>query len=85
MVPLRAAVPRWDDALQSNEESYWPQHSVLTHGKVYAGHTRAAEERITGILDWTTAAVGDPATDLIFHQTAHRDAAGAGLNPPAES
>lgn len=50
------------------EDSYWPQHSVLTHGEIYPGHTLVTEDRITAILDWTTAAIGDPAKDLMFHQ-----------------
>lgn len=61
--PLRE---RWDAWIA--EDSYWPQHSVLTHGEIYPGHTLVKGERITGILDWTTAAIGDPAKDLMFHQ-----------------
>src|SRR5699024_8547272 len=43
-------------------------HSVLTHGELYPAHTLVEDERITAVLDWTTAAVGDPAKDLMFHQ-----------------
>ncbi|NMA75940.1 MAG: phosphotransferase [Actinomycetales bacterium] len=50
------------------EDSYWPQHSVLTHGEIYPAHTLVEGERISALLDWTTAAVGDPARDLLFHQ-----------------
>ena len=57
---------RW--AAWLNEDSYWPGWSVLTHGEVYPGHTLVADNRITGVLDWTTAAVGDPAKDFMFHQ-----------------
>lgn len=57
---------RWDAWLV--EDSYWPQHSVLTHGEIYPGHTLVEGERISAILDWTTAAIGDPAKDLMFHQ-----------------
>ncbi|MGO1226229.1 MULTISPECIES: macrolide 2'-phosphotransferase [unclassified Brachybacterium] len=117
------------------EDSFWPQHSVLTHGEIYPGHTLVEDDQITAILDWTTAAIGDPAKDLMFHQVsapadafetalqaytaggghtwprlaehctemfsagpiayglfalttgeaAHREAAAAALNPPAES
>ena len=51
------------------EDSYWPQHSVLTHGEIYPAHTLIEGERISALLDWTTAAVGDPARDLVFHQS----------------
>jgi macrolide phosphotransferase len=57
---------RWDAWLA--EDGYWPQHSVLTHGEIYPGHTLVEGERITAILDWTTSAIGDPAKDLMFHQ-----------------
>lgn len=58
---------RWDAWLA--EDSYWPQHSVLTHGELYPGHTLVQGEEISAIIDWTTAAIGDPAKDLMFHQS----------------
>lgn len=57
---------RWDAWIA--EDSYWPQHSVLTHGELYPGHTLVEGQEITAIIDWTTAAIGDPAKDLMFHQ-----------------
>lgn len=52
-----------------DDESYWPGHSVLTHGEIYAGHTLVNEDEvITGIIDWTTARVSDPARDLLMQQ-----------------
>lgn len=57
---------RWDAWLA--EDGCWPQHSVLTHGELYPGHTLVEGEEITAIIDWTTAAIGDPAKDLMFHQ-----------------
>lgn len=57
---------RWEAWLA--EDSYWPEHSVLTHGEIYPGHTLVREGRISGVLDWTTAAVTDPAKDFLFHQ-----------------
>ncbi|MGD6979774.1 MULTISPECIES: macrolide 2'-phosphotransferase [Citricoccus] len=56
---------RWGAWL--GEDSYWPQWSVLTHGEVYPAHTLVVDERITAVLDWTTAAVDDPARDFAFH------------------
>lgn len=57
---------RWNAWLA--DDDYWPDHTALTHGELYPGHTLVVGEEITGILDWTTAAVGDPAKDLMFHQ-----------------
>lgn len=59
---------RWDAWLE--EDSYWPQFSVLTHGEIYPAHTLVTNNAITGVLDWTTAAVDDPAKDFMFHQFA---------------
>lgn len=54
---------RWID-----DESYWPQHSAFTHGNLHVGHIVIDEaSRVSGILDWTEASVGDPAVDFIFH------------------
>lgn len=50
------------------EDTYWPEHTVLTHGEIYPGHTLVEDGRITGIIDWTTARVGDPAADLMMQQ-----------------
>lgn len=51
------------------EDSYWPDFSVLTHGEIYPAHTLVDGERVTAVLDWTTAAVGDPARDLQFQHS----------------
>lgn len=58
---------RWEAWL--GEDSYWPEHSVLTHGELYPGHTMIEDGRITGVLDWTTALIGDPARDFAVHRT----------------
>lgn len=50
------------------DDSYWPDHTVLTHGEVYPGHTLVTDDSLTGVLDWTTAAVDDPARDFVFHR-----------------
>lgn len=61
-------IARWDAWLR--EDSYWPSWSVLTHGEVYPAHTLVVDDTITAVLDWTTAAVGDPAQDFMFYQVA---------------
>jgi macrolide phosphotransferase len=57
---------RWEAWLA--EDSYWPDRSVVTHGEIYPGHTLVKGERLSAVLDWTTAEVGDPARDLMFHR-----------------
>lgn len=55
------------------DDSCWPDRTVMTHGEIYPAHVLLAEDgAITGVLDWTTARVDDPARDL----TAQRGAAG---------
>ena len=44
---------RWEAWLA--KDSYWPDLSVLTHGEVYPGHTLVRGERLSAVLDWTTA------------------------------
>ena len=60
-----ALVDRWSAWLA--DDGYWPTWSVFTHGEIYPAHVLTdAEDRITGVLDWTTAKVGDPARDFAF-------------------
>jgi aminoglycoside phosphotransferase (APT) family kinase protein len=41
---------------------------VLTHGELYPAHVLTeGDARIVGVLDWTTAKVGDPAADFALH------------------
>jgi macrolide phosphotransferase len=57
---------RWVD-----DDRLWPGFSVLTHGDLYAGHvTAGADARVSGIIDWTEAAVGDPSVDFTGHLAA---------------
>lgn len=56
---------RWEAWLE--DDSYWPTWTTFTHGEPYHAHVLVdADQQITGVLDWTTAAIGDPATDLAF-------------------
>lgn len=57
---------RWEAWL--DDQSYWPGHTVFTHGEIYPAHTLIRAGRISAVLDWTTAAVSDPARDFLFHQ-----------------
>ena len=56
---------RWENWLADG--SGWPEHTVFTHGELYHAHLLVSDEAtITGVLDWTTAGIGDPAKDLMF-------------------
>ena len=57
---------RWTTWLA--DDRYWPHASTLTHGEIYPAHLLLTGETIVGVLDWTTAAVGDPARDFVFHR-----------------
>ncbi len=47
------------------DDACWPERTVMTHGEIYPAHVLMAEDgAITGVLDWTTARVDDPARDL---------------------
>ncbi|GAB2464683.1 macrolide 2'-phosphotransferase [Xylanimonas ulmi] len=48
-----------------DDDLCWPDTTVMTHGEIYPAHVLFAEDgTITGVLDWTTARVDDPARDL---------------------
>jgi macrolide phosphotransferase len=57
---------RWEDWLRN--DSLWPKQTALVHGDLHAGHILIDEEnRVTGFIDWTEAAVGDIAIDFVAH------------------
>ena len=56
---------RWHTWLDT--DSYWPDWTTFIHGELYQGHVLVdKQERITAVLDWTTAGIGDPASDLMM-------------------
>lgn len=57
---------RWQDWL--GNDSIWPKQTALVHGDLHAGHILIDEEnKVTGFIDWTEAAVGDIAIDFVAH------------------
>lgn len=56
---------RWTAWL--DDDSYWPTFTTVTHGEVYPAHQLMDGDVNLSILDWTTAAIGDPARDFMFH------------------
>lgn len=60
-----ARTDQWQHWL--SQDVYWPKRTVMTHGEIYPGHVLVDESgAITGVIDWTTARVDDPARDLVF-------------------
>jgi aminoglycoside phosphotransferase (APT) family kinase protein len=50
-----------------DDDSFWGGSTVMTHGELYAAHVLVeTPDRIVGVLDWTTAKVGDPALDFTY-------------------
>jgi aminoglycoside phosphotransferase (APT) family kinase protein len=50
-----------------DDDAHWPEPAVVTHGELYPAHVLVDEElAIRGVLDWTTAQIGDPAVDFAF-------------------
>jgi macrolide phosphotransferase len=60
---LETRYRRWLD-----NESLWPAFTRFIHGDLYAGHVLVTKDGVvSGIIDWTTAHVGDPAADFSGH------------------
>jgi macrolide phosphotransferase len=58
-----ATYARWRRWLA--EDSYWNPRVAVIHGDLQAAHVLlAGDGHVTGVLDWTEAEVGDPATDF---------------------
>ncbi len=63
LAPPEQLWARWQRWLA--DDAVWPRHLALVHGDLHPGHFLLAEDgRLTGILDWTEAHLGDPSTDF---------------------
>ncbi|XYI01531.1 macrolide 2'-phosphotransferase [Sorangium sp. So ce1128] len=61
--PPDALWARWQRWLAN--DAIWPRHLALVHGDLHPGHMLLDESgRLTGILDWTEAHLGDPSNDF---------------------
>jgi aminoglycoside phosphotransferase (APT) family kinase protein len=54
------------DALRSAAPALTPNPAVLTHDDFWFGNTLWSGERLTGIVDWGSARIGDPAFDVAY-------------------
>jgi macrolide phosphotransferase len=53
---------RWDRALA--DDGLWPERMCLVHGDIGPPHLLAEDGRLTGVIDWESARIADPALDL---------------------
>ncbi|XXT21210.1 phosphotransferase [Sorangium sp. So ce429] len=61
-LPPEVVWVRWQRWLA--DDALWPRHVALVHGDLHPGHMLVGEGgRMTGILDWTEAHLGDPSSD----------------------
>lgn len=57
---------RWQNWLAADD--LWPKQTGLVHGDLHAGHILIDENSsVTGLIDWTEAAVTDISTDFVGH------------------
>lgn len=60
---LEARYKTWLD-----NDSLWPKFTRFIHADLYAGHILTnLNNEVSGIIDWTTAHIGDPAMDFAGH------------------
>lgn len=58
-----------------DDDRCWSGPTVMTHGELYAAHVLfETPGQIVGVLDWTTARVGDPAVDFTYQSMMGPDA-----------
>ncbi len=63
MIDTDAAAAAWDKAL---EAPAWSGPPVWIHGDLMPGNLLLEGGRLTGIIDWGSLGIGDPACDLII-------------------
>ena len=80
VIDTRAATAAWEEALRAPP---WRGGRVWTHGDLLPGNLLVSDGRLTAVLDWGGAGIGDPASDLLVAWAALpallRDAFRAGL------
>jgi aminoglycoside phosphotransferase (APT) family kinase protein len=62
LIDVDAATEAWEEALEAPQ---WAGPPVWVHGDLLNGNLLLREGRLTGVIDWGGAGVGDPACDLI--------------------
>lgn len=53
-----------------DNDTLWPNYTHFIHGDLYAGHVLVSSVgSVSGIIDWSTAHIGDPSIDFSGHMT----------------
>jgi aminoglycoside phosphotransferase (APT) family kinase protein len=63
VIDVRRATSVWDAALSADP---WPGPAVWVHGDLLPGNVLIRKGRLTGIIDWSAAGVGDPACEAML-------------------
>jgi aminoglycoside phosphotransferase (APT) family kinase protein len=63
MIDTDAARIAWDEALETPE---WSGLPVWIHGDLLPGNLLLEGGRLTGVIDWGSLGVGDPACDMVI-------------------
>lgn len=51
-----------------DNDPLWPDFTAFVHGDLYAGHVLASKDGVvSGMIDWSTAHMGDPSLDFSGH------------------
>ncbi len=62
---LESRYKKWLD-----NDTLWPNFTKFIHGDLYAGHVLTqADGQVCGVIDWSTAQIGDIAQDFSGHVT----------------
>ena len=70
-IPRDAVERVWEDAMRTR----WQRDPVWFHGDVAVGNLLVREGRLTGVIDFGSSGIGDPACDLVIAWTFLRGAA----------
>lgn len=62
-IDLDRAIAVWEDALAAPP---WHRPPVWVHGDMLPGNLLVRDGRLTGVIDWGAAGLGDPACDLMI-------------------
>jgi aminoglycoside phosphotransferase (APT) family kinase protein len=63
IIDVARATAIWDEALHADP---WPGQGVWVHGDLLPGNVLIRQGRLSGVIDWSAAGVGDPACEAML-------------------